>query len=434
MKKFYSLFILALFSVTVLAQSNPNRLIVRDKQGMIKGFLAERIDSIFFVKEEGRVAADMQIESYNASDKSVTVSITRTPVCEAFRIVCLPTNTASQLKTDAAIANYIESQGGQMYYEDFTKGKLTGLELQDDTKYTLLTMGYDKYGIACSSSRAEFSTPRKPLVGNPSVAWSVKSVGTDNVTLSMKPNSDVKAYAICIFEKGEAESQFEQWGAFFGFANMGDMIKQFSQKEYTTNYENTWTGLTPGTDYEVYIQAWDKNGTYADMIIAPVTTKAQGGTGVAEISISIGDFGGDATNGYYQYVTFTPNDQVSLFRGMLIEKKTFESDAWGEEKLTEYLKKDNPQDPYWDMYKTNTDRWNVNPSTDYYAFAIGKNLNGEWGPLTRQSFSTPASAPAKAKANAIGKKIISGTTPYNGQAFRLFPPQAPKSNTSKLSK
>lgn len=425
MKKFYSILFLMLVCLTAAAQTNPNRMLVREKSGNVKGFLAERIDSIFFVKQEGRVAADITFGSYNADDQSVTVAVKRTPGCQAFRFTCLPTNSMKYLTDDAAVAAYFDSKGGDLYYDDFSEGKITGLELKDDTKYTLLTMGYDQYGIACSSSRADFATPRKPLVGNPTVEWSVKSVGTDRFTLSMKPNADVEGYAICLFKKGEAEQQFEMWGPMMGFENMGDMIKKFSGKTYTTDYEKEWTELAPGTDYEVYIQAWDVNDTYADMIIAPVTTKSQGGTGLAQVEISIGDFGTE-NGASYQWVTFTPNAETALFRGMLITKAAYESADWGEAKLTEYLKTDNPNDPYWDMYQTNTDRWNVDPSTDYYAFAIAKNARGEWGPLAQKAFSTPASAPAAARVNSLPRRQKRGTGTYEGQTFKLLTPKLVK--------
>ena len=40
------------------AQENPNRVIVKQKYKAPVGYLAERIDSIYFTKLEGRVAAD----------------------------------------------------------------------------------------------------------------------------------------------------------------------------------------------------------------------------------------------------------------------------------------------------------------------------------------------------------------------------------------
>ena len=50
--------------------------------------------------------------------------------------------------------------------DDFTNAQMTGFDepFKDNTPYTVLTLGYDKYGVACSMSKAEFTTPKKPLV------------------------------------------------------------------------------------------------------------------------------------------------------------------------------------------------------------------------------------------------------------------------------
>lgn len=407
MKKIFSIMMLVLLSMSIHAQTNPNRLLVRDKQGNVKGYLAERIDSIYFARQEGRVAADINFKSYDPDLATVSLDVKRTPGCVAFRIDCLPTVRMSYLKDDAAIANYFDNRGGQLYYEDFENGEMSGFEFEfkDNSNYSLISVGYDEFGVACSASRADFTTPRKEIVGSPNVEWTVTEKSQTTLSLKFTPNSDAKQYGICLFKKGEAQAQFDMFAPMFGFVNMSEMILSFSGKLHSGVYENTWKDLAPNTEYEIYIQPLDANGTCADMVIAEAVTDVLGGTGAAEVSISIGEFGGDAEYGYYQWITFTPNDQVALYRGMLIEKAAFESPDWGEANLIEYLKTDNPMDPYWDMYETNEDRWNIEPNKEYIAFAMGKNANGEWGKLTRVDFKTPASAPAAAKAQSVCKRM-----------------------------
>ena len=63
--------------------------------------------------------------------------------------------------------------------------------------------------------------------------------------------------------------------------------------------------------------------------------------------------------------------------------------------MIEYLKTDNPMDPYWNQFGVDEAYWNVDPETEYIAFSIAQNINGEWGPLASKSFKTPA-APAAA--------------------------------------
>ena len=413
MKRLYLLLISAFVVMASFAQNDePNRLFVHEKSGNVKGFIVDRLDSISFGRVDGRVAADVTFKRYNNGDTgdTVWVAVTRTPACQAFRIACVPSNMANMLKDDASIASYMDQIGSDYLYQDFTDGQLTGFDkpFSDNTKYTLLTVGYDQYGIACEASRAEFTTPRKPLVGNPSVAWELNEAGTDNFTMTFTPNADVKGYALCSFDEGTMEQQFEQWGPMMGFTNIGDMIKQFSGQTYTGKYTNTWTGMTPGKTYDVAIQCWDANDTYADVIIAKVTTKSLGGDGVAEVTITKGDFGGDAVGGYWQKVTYTPNDQTAKHRDMIIEKKAYDTPEWGDEGILKYLKQDKPQDPYWDQYGVDEAQWNADPSTEYIAFSVAQNAKGEWGSLARLELTTPAAADASAmvkKAPAVSTRV-----------------------------
>ena len=222
----------------------------------------------------------------------------------------------------------------------------------------------------------------------PSVDYNVDEVGTDFITMTFMPNADAAGYAFCLFEAGTAEQQFAMFGPWMGFQTMSDMIKAWGITK-TETYQYTWTNQSPGTDYEIYVQCWNADGVDADMIIIPVTTASMGGDGLAEMTIEIGAFGGDEEYGYYQWVTYIPNDQVSLHRDIIIEKTAYESEEWGEENLLNYLITDQPYNPYWDQYGVDEAQWNAQPGTSYIAFSIGKNANGEWGPLARVEFSTP---------------------------------------------
>lgn len=418
MKKFFSLIIMCVLGATsLLAQTSPNRVIVTDRLGTTKGFLAERIDSIWFAQVEGRIAATIDYKGFKTGDTGDTLSIavTRTPGCQAFRIDCLPKNRADMLDSEAAIANYLDSNGSEYYWQDFTDADMTGYTFTPDVEYTIITVGYDQYGIACGAERCDFKAPKKALVGDCSITYNIDEITTDKITISFTPGSGVAGYAACSYPAGTAEQQFEMFSSMFGFNHMGDMIKAFGFNN-TGNATNTWENMDPGTDYEIYVQVWDVNGTYADMVVIPVTTKKLGGEGVAEMTIEIGQFGGDATTGYYQVVTYIPNDQTSMHRDLLIEKTGYEKD-WTEEKVIEYLKTDNPSDPYWNQYGIDEAWWTADPSTSYIAFSIAQNINGEWGPLAKKEFTTPDSptpsaAPKKGVApKRIIKKATNGTAP-----------------------
>ena len=223
---------------------------------------------------------------------------------------------------------------------------------------------------------------------SPSVDYTVDEVGTDFITITFSPNAEAAGYAFCLFEAGTAEQQFAMFGPWMGFQTMGDMIKAWGITK-TETYQHTWTGQAPGKDYEIYVQCWDADGVDADMIIIPVTTANMGGTGEAVMNIEIGEFGGNEDNGYYQFVIYTPNEEVAVHHDIIILKSAYESEEWGMENLLNYLKQDNPYDPYWDQYGVDEAQWNAEPDTWYIAFSIGKNALGEWGPLASLEFKTP---------------------------------------------
>lgn len=403
MKKILTFLFLAVAAITAQAQDNPNRLIIQPKAGSTKGYLVERIDSIYFTKVEGRVAADIDFKGYFPGEDgadTLKLAITRTPECVAYRIVCIPQVLANAFTSDAQMESYMETRGGQLYYDDFTNAEMTGFDFtfEPNTSYSLITYGYDKYGIGCSSSRVDFTTPGVATVGTPSVDYEVRNVDYTSFSVYITPNADCAGYYVCVFDKGQGQAQFEQWGPMFGFANIGDMIKQFSGKERSAAEEITWTGMTPGTEYEVYVQPVDVNDVYGEMVYVPVTTLAMGGEGVAECTITIGDYVTTST-GSYQEITVTPNDQTSFFRDMIIQKDVFTSSAdWGygnEDAIIEYLNQDMPDNPYWNLYGVDAGKWELAASTDYIVFARAQNIKGEWGPLARQDFSTPATGVSK---------------------------------------
>jgi len=243
----------------------------------------------------------------------------------------------------------------------------------------------------------------------PSVDYNVDEVGTDFITMTFMPNADAAGYAFCLFEAGTAEQQFAMFGPWMGFQTMGDMVKAWGITQ-TETYQYTWTNQAPGSDYEIYVQCWDADGVDADMIIIPVTTASMGGDGEAVMIIEIGAFGGDPEYGYYQWVTYIPNEEVAKHRDMIILKSAYESAEWGLENVLNYLKQDNPYDPYWDQYGIDEAQWNAEPDTWYIAFSIGMNANGEWGPLASLEFKTPGTTSID---EAAADKQVAGVRYFN---------------------
>lgn len=404
---------LAMLSIAASAQSNkPNRLIVNQASGQIAAYRLQSVDSLSFKTVEGKVSADVTFNKYNtgSTGDTIWVAVKKSEACMNYRIDVLPTARVKAYSDDN-IAHYFDINAGSKFDQDFTNAQLTGFdtEMEPGSSYTVFTLAYDQYGAPCDVSRAQFDTPKTPVKGNPQVECTYEAT-QKSITFSFTPNKDVLNYYITIFKKGEAEAQFEQWAPMFNFANMSQMIAQFSGEAYRGNQSKTISDLTPGTAYELYILPIDRNGNYADLNIVECSTKTMGGNGKSVISITIGDF--IESNGQYgQNVTYTPNDQTSLHRDMLLEKAAFNdpNSMWkdGESAVVKYLKTDNDMDPFWDQYGTDEAVWNVKAGTTYIAYSIGKNAKGEWGELAKKEFTTPssASAPSYAPFAAPAKRV-----------------------------
>lgn len=432
MKRTISLLLLSILCLCAWSQTNPNRLLVVDKAGSYQGFLVERIDSLIFRQIEGRVAADLDFKEYRtgATGDTIFLSIAMTPDCFSFQIDVIPSNVMGFLQDEARLANYVQNHGGQHYYQDFTDAMMTGFDysFEPNAEYFIVTLGYDGYGIPCSTSQVNFKTPSPEIVGDPYVEATIDEVTSSSFTMTFKPNADVFSYSVCAFEAGTAQEQFNMWGAFMGFATIEQMVYAWGLQN-SEDLTYTWTAMSPGTDYEVLIAIYDAQGNFAPLITVPVSTLKVGGEGIAEVTIVIGDMGGDAENGYYQNVIFTPNAECSLYHAMLITKAAYD-DEWGEEGVKEYLMSDtnpyNPFDSYWDLYGEDNGYWNVDPATSYYAIAIGKNINNEWGPMVKVEFTTPdAPADAAAKPERISRRHIKATSSGVTRPAFLNPKAAP---------
>lgn len=424
MNKLYSIMALGLMmaaNVSAQTETNPNRIIIDSKLGQ-KAYAVDYINNITFAKKEGEVKAALQFIEYKKTEEQgdiVTVAVTRSDPNSQFSIAVLPTNTAKRYDTDDIVARYFEMQGSTKYSQDFTHGDLSGFEtpFSANTSYTVLTMAYDEYGVPCESDRVEFTTPKVATVGNPTVTYNIDELTTSSVTLTVTPNEDCKEFYWCQFDKGGAESQFEQWGPMMGYANVEEMVKGFSQQPHSGTETNTWDGLAPGKDYEVLVLPVDVNGNFGEMVPIYFTTTKQGGEGTAEVSIEIGGYNNVfGTN--LQTVTFTPNSETAMFRDVICNKDSYEPNG-GDEWAVSYLQTEYPFEvPNWNQYSTDEYKFEADPSTSYYALALAKNANNEWGPLTKVEFTTPASpanvAPAKASSSVIMQRISSNSNAKRG--------------------
>ena len=267
----------------VLAQTEetvPNRILVTNELGSYTGYVLDRVNDIRFGYVEGEVAAKIDLDGFDLD--VLDLSITRTEACEGFKITVIPGVIASQLTSDLQAIAYINRYTSDIYYQDFSGAQLTGIELNPDTEYAVMTVGIDRYGCECDVDKVFFHTDAPEIVGNPHVEAVIDETTLTSFTMTFTPNEDVTAYYCVAGEKGTLQSQYEMFAPMFGFTNFSQMIQQWGLEE-TAQATKTWTGMTPNTEYEVFVAMLDINGNFAPYEVYEVSTTALGGPGEATV-------------------------------------------------------------------------------------------------------------------------------------------------------
>ena len=419
-------------ATAMFAQSNiPYRFVIHGSNGEKTGMTIESIDSVSFKKLESEVGVDVQLHEINKDnpeDQYIVASFFPTPACKKYRFAVVPKVTSDMYR--ASIAHMRAYFDGDEFLPTMTeslKGATLGgfsFHLLPGIYYSIMVLSYDEFGIPSNAQTYDFQVPDEPIVGNPSVDCHINDATATTITITFTPNADCAGYYTCFFEPGLAEKQFKQFAPMMGFACMGDMIKSFGQELHDKEFTITWDELAAGVDYDVYVQPLDANGNYAPMVTSVASTLKIGGEGLAEMTIELGEYSGDAEYGYFQEISFIPNDQTAAHRDIVAKKSAFDNGTWTEESLLDYMKHDkNPdypdfiEDPDWDKYGVHTGHFPVTPGQTYYIYSIGKNIKGEYGPFVKKEFTAP-DAPATSKKMADSRSIVKESVSNKGYKMR----------------
>ena len=407
MKKFFTFFLSMLMAGGAFAQERPDRMIVYEANGQKTSYLAERVDSVKFVQVEGQATAD--IELLNVGVDTLSFSVTRNGICEAFKFNIISKVKASRLSSDVAMAGYMHANGGQMYWQDFTNGQVSTADLKSATDYVAVTLAYDSYGTPCSVSRVPFTTKAKPLAGSPKVEYTVDSIGMDAFKITFRPNKDVGGYAVVAGEKGVVQDQFGMFGPMMNVDNFGELIKAWGVPSDTVRTV-TWDDFAPSTDYEVFLQAWDTLGVFLPCDTIAVRTKMKGGEGEAFVTTSLGaykntpwDIEGQQVMLPSQFIKFTPNDQTNCYRLQVVLDSLYQKDPEG-------FQNELPVDPpfpivgYFHYDEVEAD-FQINPSTKFVVLTVAKNGLNKWGKIKVDTYETPAAVIDPSQATV--KKVSS---------------------------
>lgn len=394
MKKFLLLLASLFLAIPAFAQQNvdePNRMLV-NSGGSMKGFVIDRVDSITFARVKGEIKAEIEI--HDATCDTLTLSVTLTNNCRGFKINVVPENIANMLPHDVAVIDYLNRLNSPTYYENFERGKLSGIKLNPDSKYVVYTVGIDIFGVEDGVCKAEFSTPAPVIAGDPKVKIDTLERKLKSFKIKVTPNEDVVNYYCVAGEEGTMQQQYEMFGPMMGFTNFGQMIKAWGIERSGTDTVE-WTSMDPNTKYEIFIVCSDANGNLAPHQVFGISTLELGGPGKAAVEITLGAYrlekwtvGEEEQMLPSQFIKYTPNDQASCYRMKVYQASQY--DTLDKEAVWSDLRSD-PFMPtaYWFFYEEMETDYQINPSVEAVAIAAAKNINGEWGDVKELRFTTP---------------------------------------------
>ena len=378
--------LLALLPSLAMAQSNE-RMLIYSKSGEVIPYRIEHIDSIKFLSDEVDLSLNPTITPHENGKTGWmklkvgmvggNVQNIKVIIPESFMIANMDDMQCLRLFTPEMAAR----MGVQIFTVDGGKEyDLSGL--QHGYTYTALFLPYDEIGCAGNVKRIEFTVPKGKLAGNPKVEVAFSDITTTGYTATITPNDDVAGYFF--FNNETDDPSLDQMMQMMRIPDLKHYIVQFGRdfttsKPYVGVQKSVMTEFKPGTSYTVYMVLIDQEGQYSDIQKFTVTTLKQGTSETARVSIEVKDITKTEAT-----VVNTPDENTASYRETIVEKALY-----NEENIIKYLQEtpDNMSLPYLSGPYTWT--WSdLKPGTAYYAVAMAKNADGQWGPLTKVEFST----------------------------------------------
>ena len=389
------------------SDERPNRVIIVDKAGGYNSYVTDDIGQLQFRYVPGDVSVDVEILEDVQVDYMVLKMI-RSEACQSFSLAIVPRVIADKLTTMAAQINYVENDGTERYYNDFTYGEVSGIALEYSTPYSILTVAYDELGIAAGVTVTDFTTPKADIVGNPAIEVSVASVDRTSFTLNFNPNQYVGEYYLCAFNGGTLQQQFEMFGAMMGASNINEFIVGLAWgKAQKGSQPYTWDEMDPGTTYDIAMAITDKNGNFIpEPQIYSVTTQGSGGTGMAYVNVTPGDYVLADWDGQMlpsQFFTFTPNSETARFRFDVWLASEYDQDPEGHNQSVQ--QEAPPAYGDWWFYEEISGDYQMNPNTAYVIVVAAQNANKQWGPLNVYRYTTPVQVSTRSNAPRNSKKL-----------------------------
>ena len=210
-----------------------------------------------------------------------------------------------------------------------------------------------------------------PVVSEPLVDVTIDETTYTTITATFTPSEECASYHLMI----STEAEMAQWAGVYG-VDLETLITEWGIEKKTT-YTHTWAKQIPNTEYTIYVLPKDAESNALPMEKTKVSTEILGGEGVSVIDLEV-----EVLSNTSVFVTATPNEETAEYHYILIEKAY--ADSIGIDSTMQIIY----EDPY-ALYDIDEWEWiDLTAKTEYYAIAQGKNVNGEWGEITKVEFVT----------------------------------------------
>ena len=217
----------------------------------------------------------------------------------------------------------------------------------------------------------EYECGEEPETAEPIIDITVGEVTYTTVEATFTPVGECASYIILL----STEAEMQQWITWMG-ASLEQLIESWGGKK-TGTAKSTWNKLVPNTEYTLYALSKDADGNTIQLDTKKVSTAILGGEGVSIIDLKV-----EVKTTTSVFVTATPNEETSEYHYILIEK--LYADSIGVDSTMQILH----EDPY-ALYDIDEWEWiDLSAETEYFAIPQGKNVNGEWGEITKIEFKT----------------------------------------------
>lgn len=250
------------------------------------------------IGDHGDAAVTVNVPADSITTTSVYLTMTpNASTSYYYYLIYEDSDFAADNWNNDSVMNYFQTQAPKSYY-----GLSGNLNVEPNENYTVYTLAYNIDSVTDGLQTYSFATQTVGGHGTPAVTVEIPadSVTATSFYVSFAPNSEVAHYYYTIIDSATVASK--SWTA--------DSVEAYMLSGDKKKYEaisGVVNELAPGTTYNVYTLAANLDGQYSNLEMYPVSTTVIGGSGLAEVTVSVEVVDGAAT------INTTMNDQTAYY-------------------------------------------------------------------------------------------------------------------------